>query len=126
MLNKMLFHTQNLERGLDAAWLRNTVIAQNVANVDTPDYKRKTLKFEEYLDTEMKASRIANGQTRIGGGLMTVSEDYSATSYRIDGNNVDIEREMALMAMNNLKYNALIQRISGKFSTLRSVIRGGS
>jgi flagellar basal-body rod protein FlgB len=56
---------------------------------------------------------------------MLVSEDNVSESYRIDGNNVDIEREMALMAMNNVKYNTMIQRLSGSYSSLRSVIRGG-
>jgi len=125
MLDKMLFQTGNVERALDAAWTRNEVISQNVANVDTPGYKRKTLKFEEFLDAEMKTSRIDHGETALSGDGMLVTEDYSATSYRIDANNVDIEREMALMAMNNLKYNTLIQRITGNFSTMRSVIRGG-
>jgi len=125
MLDKMLFQTRNLENALDAAWARNEVISQNVANVDTPGYKRKSLSFASVLDSEMETGRIGRGQTRLSGANFRVTEDHSATSYRIDGNNVDIEREMALMAMNNLKYNTLIQRISGSFSTLRSVIRGG-
>ena len=58
--------------------------------------------------------------------LPAVVTDNASTSYRIDGNNVDIERESALMAMNNLKYNMLIQRVSGQLGTLRTVIRGGS
>ena len=56
---------------------------------------------------------------------MLVTEDNASASYRIDGNNVDIEREMALMSMNNLKYNTLVQKITGEFSKLRTVIRGG-
>lgn len=126
MFDKILSRTQNLERALDAAWTRNEVVSQNIANVDTPGYKRKTLKFEEFLNAEMKTGKIDHGQTELSGLGMVVTTDDAATSYRIDGNNVDIERESALMAMNNLKYNTLIQRISGQFTTLRSVIRGGS
>ena len=46
MLDKVFLQTRNLEKALDATWTRNDVISQNIANVDTPGYKRKTLKFE--------------------------------------------------------------------------------
>jgi flagellar basal-body rod protein FlgB len=53
-----------LKRGLDAAWLRNDVISQNIANVDTPNYKRKEVRFEEFLNAEMKTSRIDRAAKR--------------------------------------------------------------
>ena len=125
MLDKVFLQTKNLEKALDATWTRNDVISQNIANVDTPGYKRKTLKFEEFLDAETKTGKIDHGQTKLSGNGMLVTEDNASTSYRIDGNNVDIEREMALMSMNNIKYNTLVQKITGEFSKLRTVIRGG-
>jgi len=110
---------------LDAAWLRNEVISGNVANADTPGYKRQDVQFEQFLNSEMKNSRIESGQTRLSGdGNARVVEDHSGYSYRLDGNNVDMEREMAQMAMNTLRYNTLIQRMSGQFSKLRNIIRG--
>ncbi len=125
MLNKLLFQNNLIEKSLDAAWVRNDIISQNIANVDTPGYKRKEVKFEEYLDSEMKLSRISNGKTRLqGDGDIKVVEDHESYSYRLDGNNVDIEREMAQMAMNTLRYNTLIQRISGELNKIRTVIRG--
>ncbi len=125
MLNKLLFPKNNLEKSLDASWLRNNVISQNIANVDTPGYKRKEVQFEEFLNSEMKHSRISNGKSRIqGSGDIKVIEENKNYSYRLDGNNVDIEREMAKMAANSLKYNTLIQRINGQFNKLRTVIRG--
>ena len=65
MLSNLLFTKNNIERGLDAAWLRNDVIAQNIANVDTPGYKRKIVQFEEFLDNEMKTGRISHGKTKL-------------------------------------------------------------
>ena len=125
MLNKLLFPKNNLEKSLDASWLRNNVISQNIANVDTPGYKRKEVQFGEYLNSEMKHSRISNGKSHLqGSGDIKMIEENSSYSYRLDGNNVDIEREMAKMAANSLKYNTLIQRINGKFNKLRTVIRG--
>jgi len=125
LLNKLLFPRNNLEKSLDAAWLRNDIISQNIANGDTPNYKRKEVKFEEFLNSELKYSRISNGKSRLeGSGDIKVVEDNSNYSYRLDGNNVDIEREMANLAVNTLRYNTLIQRISGQFNKIRTVIRG--
>lgn len=125
MLNKLLFPKNNLEKSLDAAWLRNEVISHNIANADTPGYKRKEVQFEEFLNSEMKKSRISNGTTRIqGSGEIRVVEDHKNYSYRLDGNNVDIEREMSRLAANSLKYSTLIQRINGQFGKLRTIIRG--
>lgn len=125
MLSKLLFPKNNLEKSLDAVWLRNDIISQNIANADTPGYKRQKVQFEEFLDSEMKYSRISNGKSRIqGGGDIRVTEDHSSYSYRLDGNNVDIEREMAQLAANTLRYNTLIQRMNSQFNKLRTVIRG--
>lgn len=125
MLGKLLFPNRQLEKSLDASWLRNEIISGNIANADTPGYKRKEVQFEQFLNSEMKNSQIENGQTRLSGGDgMKVTEDLSSYSYRLDGNNVDMEREMAQMAMNTLRYNTLIQRMNGQFAKLRNVIRG--
>lgn len=129
MLEKLLSSasTERLKQGLDAAWLRNDVIAQNIANVDTPGYRRKEVLFEEYLDSEMKTGKLSHGESRLNGAGtgMTVREDPVTESYRVDGNNVDVEREMALMAMNSIKYSTMVQRLTGSYSTLKSVIAGG-
>lgn len=125
VLQNILFTKANLEKALDASWLRNEVISNNIANVDTPGYKRKTVKFEEFLNSEMKTSRIQSGQTRLSGSSMLVSEDTTSLSYRSDGNNVDIEREMSDLAMNTLRFNTLIQKMNGDFQKLNSVIKGG-
>lgn len=125
MLGKLLFPNNQLEKSLDAAWLRNEVISENVANADTPGYKRKDVQFEQFLNSEMKNSRIESGQSRLSGDSgIKVVEDHASYSYRLDGNNVDMESEMAQMAMNTLRYNTLIQRMNGQFSKLRNIITG--
>ncbi len=125
MLSNLLFTKSNIERGLDAAWLRNNVISQNIANVDTPGYKRKVVQFEEFLSSEMKTGRISHGRSGLSGDGIRIIEDPAESSYRSDGNNVDIENEMALLAANSLRYNTLIQRINGDFQKLKMVIKGG-
>jgi flagellar basal-body rod protein FlgB len=125
LLNGLLFQNNNIQRALDSSWLRNSVISHNIANVDTPGYKRKVVLFEEFLNSEMKTGKIAHGKSRLSDHSISVTEDYTPSSYRSDGNNVDIENEMALLAANSLRYNTLIQRMNGDFQKLRSVIRGG-
>lgn len=124
-----------LEKALDASLLRNEVIAQNIANVDTPGYKKRTVRFEEYLAGALKGNSFKGYKTDkrhidIGAGdidsvKMRVTQDYKDLSMRLDGNNVDIEAEMAAMAKNNIQYNTLIQSISGKFRSMKSVISEG-
>ena len=74
----------------------------------------------------MKTGKISKGQTRLKSSDIMVSHDYSTLSYRSDGNNVDIENEMAELATNSLRYNTLIQKMNGDFQNLRKVIRGGA
>ena len=86
-----------LNKAADASWTRNAVIANNIANNDTPDYKRKDILFEDYLKAEVTKDyfdggdlnkRIANVDlSKLGTTLYT---DQSELSYRYDGNNVDI------------------------------------
>ncbi|HOK42038.1 MAG TPA: flagellar basal body rod protein FlgB [Thermoclostridium caenicola] len=126
VLHNILFPKNNLQHALDASWLRNEVIVNNIANVDTPGYKRKTVKFEEFLNSEMKTGKISKGQTKLQSSPIMVTRDYSTLSYRSDGNNVDIENEMAELATNSIRYNTLIQKMNGDFQNLRKVIRGGA
>ncbi len=125
MLSNLLFTKNNLERALDVSWLRNDVISQNIANVDTPGYKRKVVKFEEFLNSEMKTGRISQGTSKLSSESVQITEDPSESSYRSDGNNVDVENEMALLAANSIRYNTLIQRMNGDFQRLSKVIKGG-
>ena len=136
MLDRILFGTKVIEKSLDASLMRNETIAQNIANVDTPGYSRKTVSFEEQLsdavskNSSFKGKRtdprhIAIGRSSIDDVEINVTEDKSSLDMRLDGNNVDIENEMAKMAENNIKYEVLIQRMSGAFSKMKSVIREG-
>jgi len=105
-----------LEKALDAAWLRNEVISQNIANIDTPGYKRKTVVFEDYLNDAID---------KVDSIDIRVTQDNKNLSMRQDGNNVDIESEMASMAANSIKYNTLVQSLNAGFNRLKSVISEG-
>ncbi|MGE5652634.1 MAG: flagellar basal body rod protein FlgB [Bacillota bacterium] len=109
-----------LERGLDVASARHQILANNVANVDTPGFKRSGVDFAQAMADAMKAAD-SHGQSVPS--LRVVTEE--ATVLRNDGNNVDIEREMAEIAENNLLFNALTQLLSQRYAQLRTVINEG-
>lgn len=104
--------TYNLMKsGLNAAQLRSKTIANNIANINTPNYKRKYVKFEETLNNANKTGKIE------------VKTDTSG-SVRTDGNNVDLESEKVNQAANTLMYNGLISLTNSKLSMAKSVITG--
>ncbi|MCQ2494699.1 MAG: flagellar basal body rod protein FlgB [Lachnospiraceae bacterium] len=129
MINTKAFDYINvLEKAADAAWLRNECIANNIANVDTPNYKRQDVDFESVLarelgsnclvDMDTRVSRINTSHLKVG-----AYTDAAGFSYRLDGNNVDIETENVYLAQNQLKYQGLINSISHEFKTLQSVMK---
>ncbi|NMB32970.1 MAG: flagellar basal body rod protein FlgB [Clostridium sp.] len=135
MLDRILVKSDIYEKSLDAALQRNQAISQNIANVDTPNYKRKTVAFEEHLyaasrngrlrGTRLHSKHIPVGKKDVRDIKISISEDGEAHSMRLDGNNVDIEMEMALMAKNTIRYSVLSQRLSNEFNKIKSVINEG-
>jgi len=117
-----------LDKAADAAWLRNTAIDQNIANGDTPGYKRKDVDFEgalqrelgkmKYLSLDEKVSNLHMDHLNVG--IYTDAENYS---YRLDKNNVDPEQEYAELASTRIKYNALIDCMTKEFQRIKSVIK---
>lgn len=117
-----------LKKGLDASSLRGKVIANNIANVNTIGYKKYTVSFEETLQENMDKLELKNEDDKhmkLGvPGEITIKKDES-TSMRSDGNNVDIDNEMANEAANALMYNALITQVNNRLTNTRYVINGG-
>lgn len=135
MLENLTNHLNLREKALDAAWTRNEVIAQNIANGETPGYKKSTVAFEEYLDDALDKDGFKGFTTdkrhiQIGAGSLEnakikITKDYNNLSTRLDGNNVDIESEMASLAKNDIRYNTLVQSISSGYQRLKSAIKEG-
>jgi flagellar basal-body rod protein FlgB len=118
MLDKIFESKNIIHKALDASWMRNQVIAQNIANVDTPNYKRKTVSFEDQLLQEMSKSDFKNSD--VENVDIEVIQENSNLSYRLDGNNVDIDTESAALAENTIRYNVLVQ--SAGYSSLKYVL----
>ena len=117
-----------LDRAADASWTRESLIANNIANVNTPNYKRRDLNFESVLNEQLGSckheSLDAKMRTVDLGQLNPMTyTDHSSLSYRLDGNNVDIDTEEAELASEQIKYQALTTSISKEFSRMKSVIK---
>ncbi|MFK2824990.1 flagellar basal body rod protein FlgB [Bacillus sp. B190/17] len=120
----------NIEKGLDYAALKQKTIANNIANADTPNYKSKNVKFteifKETLTNELTAYRTDSRHYsfRMNEGHPAIAADRQL-SYNQNGNSVDVDKEMAELAKNQIYFNALTDRMSGKFNSLTNIIKGG-
>ena len=122
-------------RALAAANLRHEVLSNNIANVNTPYFRRRHVRFEDLLKKElgleddplMKVVRTHDRHLPIPyhGKTHAFIEQESTTNMRLDGNNVDIDIEMADVAKNQLYYNAMANQISSHIGKLKSVITSG-
>lgn len=119
-----------LKSAADASWLREEVLSNNIANVDTSNYKRQDVEFKTYLNSAIEQSGkpkatltqkinnvdLSNIKTR-------TYTDNSALSYRIDGNNVDLSTENVELAAEQINYNALIDSMNNEFSRFKAVLK---
>ena len=128
MLSTNAFDYVNvLEKAADASWKRETVLANNIANVNTPGYKRKDLDFEGILKQELGRCKHTSLDTKIDNLHMdhlnpSVYTDLSNYSYRLDGNNVDIDVEEVEYASEQLRYQGITAGINNEFNRMKTVI----
>ena len=120
-----------LQKGLNASGMRHQVLSNNVANIDTPNFKRSDVDFQVVLGAALgeesgklpmkltSPKHLHGFEDGSGSGIVT---DHS-TSLRNDGNNVDVDREMANVAENGLYYNSLTRTISSQLGLLRMVVK---
>lgn len=127
MINTGAFDYINvLDKAADAAWIRNEVLANNIANATTPGYKRQDVEFEAELKRALGNSRYKSMDDKVG-DLKTnrlnprTYTDSANFSYRLDKNNVDIETENVTLAANQLRYNGLIDSMNHEFKNLQIV-----
>lgn len=124
-----------LEKSMDAHTKRAEALADNIANVNTPNYKRKDVQFESFLQKALyeDGSSVIGRRTdekhfKIGieNKLDSVEASFTEdknTKMRYDGNNVDIEIEKVEQTKNNIRYQFATNKISGGFTLLKSVIK---
>ncbi len=120
-----------LDKAADAANLRNELLTNNIANVSTPNYKRKDLDFETVLQGELAGEKnLSKAVKKANQNLETldaqVYTDNASLSYRLDGNNVDINTEEARLAENQIKYQALVDLMNQEFARYNTVLSSGN
>jgi flagellar basal-body rod protein FlgB len=119
-----------LKLGLDASAIRGKVISNNMANINTANFKKSFVSFEDNLKEEtrkfnLKKTKEAHLSGKGNDSIISVEKDKS-TSMRADGNNVDLDLEKVNQASNTLMYNALITQANSKLSMTKSAISGGN
>jgi flagellar basal-body rod protein FlgB len=129
MIKNSLNNIDFLSRALDGSWMRNTAISNNIANVNTPGYKKEVVDFETVLKNQMGLSdQIAMAKTdpnhMSAPGMESFDiEKVTDTSYRVDGSNVDVDVENAELAKNTVYYNALVNEVNGQFSRIKTALK---
>ena len=134
---EQIFNSSNfnyLPRAMTAANIRQEIIANNIANVNTPNFRKSTVEFEELLAREiygeederkLKLERTQDKPLPFvpleSRAEPTINQDKS-TIMRVDDNNVDIDIEMATLAKNQIYYNALVTEFGGHVSKLKAAI----
>lgn len=116
-----------LNKSLDGLWLRQQTTMENIANYSTPGYKSKVVDFESILSANLKNTY---GKTTSDIKYQILSsnifiEENDSQSMRLDGNNVDLEKENLQLAKTQLQYMYTITEINSYFSKLKSVISEG-
>jgi flagellar basal-body rod protein FlgB len=136
-LDSGFMQTQDImQRAMSASLIRQEVIADNIANADTPHFKRSEVAFESELFRALNAEAplpFPAAVTHPRHIPFSRSVDYRevkpivyldySTTYRNDGNNVDIEKEMVDARENALRYMAMSQRVGDNFRLLEIVMR---
>jgi flagellar basal-body rod protein FlgB len=114
-----------LQAAMSGLAARQRAVANNIANIDTPNFKASEVRFEDALK-----SAIGRGQGSATADQSSLNKSVSksslldSTSSRADGNNVDVDREMEILGEANLNYSALTQVMSARIGILRNVISG--
>jgi len=115
-----------LIKGLDALWMRQRVISNNIANATTPGYKSKSVEFENVLKSVLNRDNIDKGTLKRAASKLNpelVERDWISDSE--DGNNVVLDKENIELARAQLQYSALVTALNAQISRLRYAITGG-
>jgi len=134
MWNNLFKPMDVLHKGLAAGWMRNAVIRNNIANVETPGFKASDLEFETLFRRAIEEGGFVGTRTHekhieLGSGNLNNIRpriyQRRDLSMRYDGNNVDIESENVKLAQNQIQYNTLMEKLNSEIRRLRMAISEG-
>ena len=119
-----------MDKAADTSWKRESAISNNIANTDTPGYKRQDVDFESALKQELGSSKYIPLDKKVRGlnsdlsGLdVSTYTDSSNYSYRLDRNNVDVDTEQVELASEQLSYEMLTTSINEEFNRMKLVLK---
>lgn len=123
-----------LEQALSTSTLQQRTITSNISNVDTPNYKRQAVSFQDNLHEAMSSHNLNSFKTNPNHFSFSTEQQNNKALVKTDasslvksnGNNVDMDLEMAELAKNQLLYNSIIEKTNNQIRDLRTAIRGGS
>jgi len=127
MINSDVFNYVNiLNKAADATWTRGKLLVNNLANVSTPGFKRQDIEFQSYLANALQQGAGTLDKKVAGVNLEsiqpTIYTDNANLSYKLDGNNVDIDTESANVAENQITNSALLEAMTQEFSRIRTAL----
>jgi len=124
IFDSVYFQNTVISSAMQAAIFRNEVISNNIANADTPGFKKSRVEFEDSLRRALDNIK-RTGVKDISGVDMRATLANESFSYRIDENNVDMEVEMSELYQNAAKYDALVAMVQNNNRRFNLVIQGG-
>ncbi len=119
MLDNVFLKNDVLGAALQASSYKNDVIQNNIANADTPNYKKRNVDFESTLKSELDSFSMT-GEINFDNLTPTVESD--PLSYRLDGNNVDLNVEMVEMYKNSVRYDTLAAAVMNNYERINVVL----
>jgi len=122
---------RTLRSALNGLSLRQRAIADNVANISTPGYKAVRVSFEGALQRQLQKGGATRLARTSAGHLDPEADDVGISvkrdqsqSMRLDGNNVDVDWEMARLAETVINYNTVSELVSIKLAILKNIVNG--
>lgn len=122
MVSKLTLQSDILETAMQAAVVKNDVILNNIANVDTPGFKKRDVIFDEVLDDVLRSAELT-GNLELDKAKPKIKVIHPNFSYRIDDNNVDIEVEMVDLYQNSMRYDTMANSVINNYKRINLVIR---
>ena len=106
------------EQGLSVLWQKQQIIAENIANADTPDYNCKCLDFAVIFRDKLRSNGTVDTEIDLVQRLFIdrVTDDQA------DGNNVDNDVQQGELAKAQIQYDAIMNSMNGNFARVRSAM----
>ena len=123
MFDSMLSHNKIIGAAMNAATVRSNVINNNIANADVPNFTKSTVMFEELLARELEGAG-RTGSVNLSNVTPRVMLNMEGYSFRVDGNNVDVESEMVELYKNAARYDVMANSLMGNYRRINAVFQG--